>query len=386
MPKVKVTQKSIKDPELIDMFNNMLGEGSPDPAIVIPKYESIMLNAREILQLLEALMRSPLRASFYFDFKKGFDEIRKFIDVSGVALDALAMEKNDKILTGAELHEINSHPERIQEFMNNMQLRYKISNLGESYKNLKSSGFVKEMVMTTRNIKNSLMLEKERTKAEHHCLEVKENLTPDFIVQSDGDFLELFSFSTFDFKQLYLHETMSPEFSKYILFLMHLLYKKMSIIIREITSPDIDVDKFAEVLIRSISEVRKHIPRCDRAFDKIESSVGLLKQNFGEYYKDFISSQNPGIIIENFVSDVARNAKADLTTTNQFRRIIQYYRKSMSGKIQDPKVKKIFELVSTQLDALETEVRKKPDSDTPVSDEREESEDPTPKFEEETDE
>lgn len=361
MSRVKIKEKAVKDPELIELFNNMLGEGTPDPSIVIPKYESIMKNSREIIQLLESFLRSPLHDVFVNDFVKGFSEVRSFIKTASDQIEAMTLEKNDKILTGEDLNEINSHPERMKEYMENIQLQYKISNLGEAYKKLKGSELVKEMVMTLRNLNNSLMLEKDRVKAPMHGLEDKDKLSPDFIINCDGDFLELFSFSTLDFKQIYLNEQMNPEFSKYLLFLLHLLHKKVGAIVKDVTTPDIDVDKFAEVLIRNIAEVRKHIPRCDKAFDKIANSVDMLKQNFGEYYKDFISSQNPGIIIENFVSDVAQTSKADIATTNQFRRIIQFYRKSMSGKVKNPKIKKLFEIVSSQLTALETDIK----ADTP---------------------
>jgi hypothetical protein len=207
--------------------------------------------------------------------------------------------------------------------------------------------------MTTRNLKNALMMEKQRSKQSKHNLEEKDHLNSSFITKSDGDFLILFNFTTLDFKQMYYSNHMTPEINKYILFVLHLIYKKCLEMVKEITSPDIDVDKFSELLVKNIDEIRTHIPRCDKAFDKIKSSVGMLKDNFGEYYKDFISSQNPGIIVENFVSDVAKGSKTDPETTRQFRSIIAFYQKHMQSRITDPKVKKIFQMVGANLDILE---------------------------------
>ena len=79
----------------------------------------------------------------------------------------------------------------------------------------------------------------------------------------------------------------------------------------------------------------------------------LLKNNFSGYYKDFVVSKNPGIIIENFVMDVADDSKADTETTYQFRKIINFYKEKMRGRVNDPKIQKIFDLVGQNLDVLE---------------------------------
>lgn len=353
--KVNAAQKTMKDPELIDMFNKMVGCGEPDPNIVIPKYEKIVDNSSGILQILSAFLKSPFAQIFYVEFTKGFDDIKEFVKVSELALNEVKLEKNDKILSGDELNQINSNPEKLQEYLTNMDLQYKINKLGETYTNLKNSNFIKEFIMTTRNIKNALMLEKERTNSQVHDLENKETLSANFINKADGDFLNLFSFSSLDFKQLYYHELMTPELSIYVLKVLHLIYIRSLNIVKDVTSPDIDVDKFSELLVNNIENIKTQIPRCDKAFDKIKQSVELLKSNFGEYYKDFISSQNPGIIVEHFVVDVAKGSEADLATTHQFRKIIEFYKGHMQSNIKDPKIKKIFKMVSENLDILESQ-------------------------------
>lgn len=357
--KVNVAKTTLKDPELIGMFNAMVGTSDPDPNIVIPKYESILENADSIIHILDSFVKSPCYNAFKNIFSKGFEEIIEFISKSKIQLNELKLERNDKILSGDDLNELNSHPEKIQEYITNMELKYKISQLGDTYNKLKNSPVIKEFVMIAKNLKNAVMLEKKRSGSQKHDLEDKDMLLPNFILESDGDFMILFNFTALDFKQMFLSELMDKTFSKYILFMLHLIYKKVILIVKEITSPDIDVDKFSELLIKNIDEIRKHIPRCDKAFDKIKSSVDLLKTNFGEYYKDFISSQNPGIIVENFVVDVASNSTADMATTRQFREIIKFYRNNMSSKIKDPKIKKIFQMVGENLDILEEKTSSK---------------------------
>lgn len=360
--KVSVAQKTMKDPELIDMFNKMVGASDPDPTIVIPKYEEIMNNSIEMIQILESFIKSPFARVFINDFHKAFLEIKEFIDKSKPQLEELKLEKNDKIFSGEDLNKLNDNPEKIQEYLSNIEFRYKITKLGEMYVKLKDSPVIKESIMTARSLKNAVMLEKQRSGTTIHDLEEKDNLSSNFIIKSDGDFMILFNFTSLDFKQLYYHDLMNSQFSKYILFVLHLIYKKVLNIVKEITSPDIDVDKFSELLVKNIDEIRKHIPRCDKAFDKIKQSVSLLKTNFGEYYKDFISSQNPGIIVENFVIDVAKSSNADISTTRQFREIIKFYRSHMQNRIKDPKIKKIFKMLGANLDILEDKTNKKNNS------------------------
>ena len=119
-----------------------------------------------------------------------------------------------------------------------------------------------------------------------------------------------------------------------------------------------------QVIISSLDDVKKHIPRCDEAFDKIRESVGLLKGNFGGYYKDYVASNNPTIIMENFVLDVSKKTESSPKVTGQFRRIISHYRKLASQQAQHPKLRTLFEQVDKNFSALEKESRVADEADT----------------------
>jgi hypothetical protein len=121
---------------------------------------------------------------------------------------------------------------------------------------------------------------------------------------------------------------------------------------KTLTSPDVDVKEFSKAIISSISQVKKQIPRCEKAFARIEQSVSLLEGNFDGYYKDFIQSQNPSTIIESFVIDVSQSSGGDAQTTRQFRKIISYYQKATQGKIKDPKIKKVFDMLNANFSAM----------------------------------
>jgi hypothetical protein len=360
--KLALVQKTTGDPDLIGLFNQMVGVGEPDPTIVIPKYERILHNVTETTEILEHFTKSPCSRAFNKDFHSGFKDIENFVSAMKLLLEKLQLEPNDKIMTGEELNKINADPAKLAEFIMNMESQYKTANLGEKFRALKECVLVKEMIMMARNIKTALMIEKERAKVATHNLEDKNNLMDDFIVNCDGDFLKLFNFTSLDFKQMFCSDIMNKDLKKYTLFMINLVYVRSIDVVKDITSPDIDVDKFSKLLVANIGEIRKHIPRCDDAFDRIEQSVGLLKENFGDYYKSFVTSQNnnPGIIIESFVMDVANKNKANMQVTRQFRQIINFYQQQMQGKsIKDPTLKKMLSMVGDNLNILETKLEKK---------------------------
>lgn len=360
--KVKITKKNktMKDPDVIDMFNKMIGTSEPDPQVVIPKYEIIMTNSNDIIKILETFMNIPFLEKLTNQiggdiFKKGINDIGLFVTKAREQLNSMRLEVNDKIMSGSELFDLNSNPEKMKKYITDVSSTYKINNLGTKYIELKNSDFIKEFIMTARLLKASLILEKNRTLSTTHNLEDKSSLSSSFILNSDGDFLKLFSFSSLDFKIMLLQDSMIDNYVKYVLLTLHLIYKKLIAIIKEITSPDVDADEFANIMINNIDEIRKHIPRCDKAFNKIKQSVGLLRNNFGEYYKDFISSHNPGIIVENFIVDVAKDSKADISTTRQFREILSYYKKNVHHSITDPKIKKVFSMLEENLSIVEVD-------------------------------
>jgi len=167
---------------------------------------------------------------------------------------------------------------------------------------------------------------------------------------------------------------------KYVLMFLHMMYNRTYEIYKIITSPDVDVDKFVEIVAKSIDEIKTKIPRCNEAFDKIKNATHLLKDNFGDYYKDFVESENPTIIMENFISDVAQSAEGSPQLIMQFKRIISFYRKNAEQHMQsNPQLKQVFSMVNSQMSVLENMGRdkkknKKKSEDEEASEESIESE------------
>jgi hypothetical protein len=393
--KISTAKKTMKDPQLIELFNQMVGTSAPDPNVVIPKYEKLLGITRDIVSILGKFTISPCQV-LKPDFEKGFADIDSFVSKANEELATLTVEpKENNVLSQEELDLVNTQPNTLEKVMQNMGLKYDVNELGEAYKNLKDSEVVKAIIMTYRQLKEALVAETERKKIKtelfetEHDLVDKKNLSVLFIRKSIGHVLHLFSFSNIDFKGIDLSPIVDKKMRQYILFMLSLIYDRCDEVYKLVTSPDVDVAKFSEALVGNIDSIRKRIPRCDAAFDKIKESVELLQGNFSGYYKDFISSQNPGIIVEHFVLDVAKDSKTNSKVTRQFREIIKFYKKNMAGQIKDPKLQRIFNLVGKNLDILEKKTGSKKDGsddddeeETDDTDEQE-KEPPTPMTEEE---
>lgn len=376
-----ITKRAMDDPELQDLFNQMVGASDPDPKIIAPKYESLWADTKAILGLFEATFCNAqnVPAAIAEEFNKVFGEVKQFVVDGTAELATYTIVRQRGILASKSMQEINANPKLLQEYLMSMDNGYDAKQLGDVYKNLKDCKTLERIIVCVKDIRVCVEKDKTHFKKKIHDLEVRESLSKSFIESYDDDYLQLMpSICALDFKQLWLHPLMpNSMFERRVIFALHLALKRGTSIVQTIMSPDIDVERFSSILIENIDKVRKHLPRCDKAFNKIKQSVNLLKNNFGGYYKDFVTSKNPGIIVENFVLDVAEDSKADPETTRQFRRIVQFYQEKMRGQVKDPKIQKIFDLVGENLNLLEKKTgtshnptkteSEKPDSDSDSS-------------------
>jgi len=150
--------------------------------------------------------------------------------------------------------------------------------------------------------------------------------------------------------------TLNESAAKMLIEILAALYTNSMAIYKIITSPDIDISKFSGVIVDSLCEIEKHpkLSRCKRAFTKIKNSVSLLEGNFDDYYKNFVQSQNPSVIMESFIVDIAERENADPETTRQFRMIITHIRNmAKERKINDPQMEQMFNALNEKMDHVE---------------------------------
>jgi hypothetical protein len=310
--KMKVIKQNIDQQGMTDMFNQLLGdEKSLDINIIKDKYLKLKTNIERIYKLLESFHNTI------------------YIKVI-----------NDKFNTSSYKKNIMGFIDDIKMIINEDISDDKIIR---HYKILKEHKIIKDCIYICKNL---IRYKK--------YIEDNDNLSDIFIKSSKTHELIIFPFCNFDIKMIYTHTKVDESVSKYLLIFLNMIYKTTYEIYEIITSPDIDISKFSDIIIQSIQQAKKMIPRANRAFKKIEESVELLKNNFQNYYKDFISTKNPSIILENFILDCSKdNAEdVDLDLARQFKRIVMFYQKKSQGKIKDPRINQLFEMLNKNFDML----------------------------------
>jgi hypothetical protein len=324
---VEAKVKIIKDKDLAEMFNQMLGAGSVNMNIVYPKYLDMKDRVAKLLDTLNCLNKSPLMKTQSLELLRR--KIEAFIETSRENIGKVFSMSFDNYEWNLNLVENKDRDE-----------------FAKVYEAAKKS----ELVNVFMFICNDLH--------PYRKFFDKDKLDAKFVNEVPGsEFCPLPFAKEFDVKQileqLFLEEKKHEQMIRFIMIVLSKLYELSYGLYKILGSPDIDVDEFVEVIMNNISEIKKRIPRCDKAFDKIIHSVKMLKENFPSYYKDFIETKNSTIIMENFVLDVSRTTKADAETTRQFKSIIDYYRKISANQIKNPKVKKLFDAVSENFKHLE---------------------------------
>lgn len=314
MSKAKVIKKTLKDQNLVNMFNQMLG-GDGDPEIVARKTSDIKSLLRVISGVLKSYATGPMKQ--FEEYSSWCDEFLKF----GVATDGL---------------------------------------LPLEYKEIKEHNQTKLLILVCRELVSYM-----------HFLQPS-TLSDKWVLSHPGLVYEPFAFTTLDVKHIWNNPKSTANVKRYNLQTFSLLFNKCHEIYRIVTAPDVDVKKFSQIIVDSIDKVKgqPELSRCKEAFDKIKESVSLLENNFGDYYKDMVQSENPNTIIENFIIDVSQGQNMNLSLMRQFRTIINFYKRQSGGKIKDPQVKKLFETLNSRMEILEKKVTTKGGNDqSSISDE-----------------
>jgi hypothetical protein len=319
------------------MFEEMIGIKDADKEIILPKFVKVRNIARHIYKvLIQFSAFEPLQANFP-EWHFALKEIGDF-----------AAQLKESVYFGDVDDTEEQYADMTKETMN------------EVYRKLKESAIIKQLIIQCGTLKRY-----------HKYLENMETLRDNFIGQEPGLSFVIFNFSSLDIKKLWVHSNIRPIVKKYVLTVLHLLYKDIMQMFRIVTSPDVDIDKFTAMLLQSIQEIKKQpaLSRCNRAFYRIEKSVSLLKEKFDDYYRESIASSNPNIIVESFIVDVSNQGGTDARLTREFRQIIMYMQKvsEQNGRNKDPHVQKLFSMLNKNFEAMEKGTSAKTTADTTTS-------------------
>lgn len=308
--------KTSKDEKLQDMFAQMTGAKEADPKIIIPKYNNIRRHAMTIVKTLDKLADNTKLRAILSEFASQFDEIK---DYSVSLRTSLQYEtiKSDNDVTENNIHTLYK---TCKEDPNIRMISVLCSRLRQD--------------MTNINDLNIYFIGN----------------------QSDNNY-QPFPFTTLNFTDMWTELPESDSggniIKKYIMTVLKKIMECSYEIHNTLISPDIDIDEFSHILVDAITKARHMLPRCKQAFDKIEDSITLLKNNFSDYYKSFMISKNPNSIFELFIVDVFKNQKGSLRIKWQFKQIINFYRKHASGKIsKDGNLQHIFDSLDSKMNDL----------------------------------
>jgi hypothetical protein len=348
--KSKVVKATLQNQDVLDMFHGVLGtsEGGATLSITYPKYLRIRTHADRFVRTLAALLESSVL--------ERFPAPREHLGAYVAALRAQLAASFDAPDLGAYLRPAApapGAPATLEALLGETEDYSKVPPeaavaFGASFAAAKKCSLVNTIIVACKN----LVPHKK-------SLETPGALKGRFLTKGGGlTFAPLPDLSQVNFKQIYTDGRLGAADREFVLTILHKLYTVGHDTYEAVSSPDVDVNEFVEVIMSSIGEVRKHIPRCDDAFRKIVESVDLLKGNFGGYYKDYVASNNPTIIMENFVLDVSKNTKSSPKVTAQFRHIIAHYRKLASQQASHPKLQSLFQQVDANFQELESQSKK----------------------------
>jgi hypothetical protein len=331
--KVKELKKTLGDVNISSLFEEMVGAKDADKQIILPKFIIIRNAIRQVYRVLMQLATfGPLKTDFP-EIASSLLEIEKYADcIKESTCISVDIDDQEELYVDLSKEDMNI-----------------------LYKKLKENPYVKKLIV--------LCGELDRYKNNFND---QANLKENFVNQEPGLSFCIFSFSTLDLKLLWCNSKMKSLIKKYIVTILNNLYKSTHLIYKTITSPDIDIDQFTEILLESITQLKKQpaLSRCNRAFKRIEQSVELLKNNFDSYYRESVASENPDSLITSFISDVSTQGGGDLALTREFRTIIAYMSKvsQSNGKNKDPEVKKIFAMLNKNFNLMENNFKHKSDS------------------------
>ena len=330
----KLVKQTIGNKDIIGTFEELLGtkEDSINLPITHPKYVKIESNAMRFLKLLNLLSKSK----FMNNFESINNDLLEYIKL---------LEKNHtEVFTAPDLEnyiikdEKTLEPPSYKSVPDNVKKEF-----GIVYNKSKKSNIVNIVIVICKN----LIVYKK-------YIENKDELSDLFITKSAGNKITPFpELDSLNIKRIYNDDSLNSNDRKFILVSLSKLYEISYEMYTILSNPDVDVDQFITIIISSIDIVKKQIPRCNEAFDKIVKSVGILKSNFNGYYKDFMSCNNPSIIMENFILDVSKDTTANKKITSQFRRIISHYRNLAGKRPMDDRVNTLFKHVDKHFDVLD---------------------------------
>ncbi|QRY19142.1 hypothetical protein [African swine fever virus] len=334
--RVKIKQKelidsTVKNKNVMNLFHEIIGsKGNINFSVVWPKFKKIKQSVYDYISTLSVLEKASVMQNFEDDKKM----LELFVQKLWAAYEGYF-----------KYPEIEKYEVEGQVNFNQVP-HYVLEKFSQLYRSRINSELVTLILNSCAFLSkyNDYILKKDP-----YILTITPGLC----------FSPIPNFEDLNFKYLYNSDKNSQHDKDFIMFILYKLYTAALGVYNAISIPDIDVEDLENIILSSVSQIKKQIPRCKDAFNKIESSVHLLRKNFNTYYSDYVGSgYNPTIIMEQYIKDISQDSKnISPRISYQFRTIIKYYRDMIATKHQtmDPQVLNLVKHVEKKLDMLDRE-------------------------------
>jgi hypothetical protein len=386
MSRVKVVKQSSGGSLMQEQFNNMInGGGQANVNIIMPKMATLINSVQTLERRLTIFTKTKLcdaqartnittwlasytinnfysaAQQFLVSFKSKGYSINDTTDISNLA------SLYAKYLHFCETHNVHPHDEKISEmlefivwseFLNNNISEGYLEYINKELSEFRESNFINVYIITFKNLaKYSQYLN-----IGNNYSAIPE-MSRTFMLKLKGtEFCPLNEITSFNFYNAYIHG--DDKEKEYIIILLAELFRLCNAVYKFVVTPDLNIDKFAATLIDGVKKYRSFIPRCDEAFDAIENSAHLFKNNFNGYYKEFVTTKNPGCILEQYIMDICSDkAKDNKKILRQFRDIMSFFNKHMSNTPINPDVRRMLKSLEDRFNTGDVSSSNMPDID-----------------------
>lgn len=340
--------------EEIDMASNVFDKifgNNPilNPDIIHPRCISIKENLTVFVKILNILTTNVAIKDLCDnnDFlKEGYDDLNNYIkDLNNYI--------NDVIVLPFELNEMKKKVLDVMDVMNDESYdNDKAKILTDLYRSIKDGEYINSSIELLKNLQPH----------KKYILD-ENNEYSKWLEDMPGLEYSIFPFSNLNIKFIYTYDFEDYNIKKFISLIIKKLYKNTNELYDIITELDFDISRFTDIIINNIDSLKKELPRCDDAFDVIVEALNQIKNNFKKFYKDFEYTQDPSVMIQNFMSDLYQENKNNPIVIAQLRKIISHF----SNKIKSHS--KVTPKVSNLIDNLnEISIKSTMDSDISTSD------------------
>lgn len=286
-----------------------------DPDIIFTRCDDIKKNMIKLKQIIEIFYKHPMIKDIctdnthltkdYNDIDIFINELNDFINNEMVFEYTLDDMRKKNITLNDIMHEKAYDDE-------------KAKLLTDYYKKIKSSDFINVAIELLKNMQPHKKYINDDDVNECKWLETL-----------PGHTYEIFPFSSLNIKFVYMINFNDNDDTyhkkKFIANLLNKIYKCCVNVHNLITDVDFDISKFTDIILNNIDLLKKELPRCDDAFDVISQALHKIKSNFKHYYKDFETTSDPTIIIQNFIKDIYDDNKSNPIVISQLKKIISHF-------------------------------------------------------------